>query len=133
MKKVEELEKDIQNKIIKSIYLLYGEEQYLIEQTVKKIKEIFGECIKGINYIQIDENNYTQIISDIETPSFGYPKKLIIAKNSGLLKKEGKRKSVELVTKKKELSTYLEQNIRNIRTKYSSNIYRRRCRKIRII
>lgn len=113
MKKVEDLEKELNNRIINTIYLLYGEEQYLIEQVVKKIKSVFGECIKGINYIQIDESNYMQIISDIETPSFGYEKKLIIAKNSGFFKKEGRKKSAELSQRKRELATYLERNIRN--------------------
>ena len=96
LKKLEELEKDLQANQLKSLYLLYGEELYLLEQTVRKIKSIFGECIKGINYILIDETNSTQLISDIETPSFGYEKKLIIAKNSGLFKKEGRKKSEEL-------------------------------------
>lgn len=114
MKKVEELEKDLQNNQLKSLYLLYGEEQYLLEQTVKKIKTLFGECIKGINYILIDETNSTQIISDIETPSFGYEKKLIIAKNSGLLKKEGRKKSEELSNTKKRLAKYIEENIKMI-------------------
>ena len=74
MKKIDELEKELQNKELNSLYLLYGEEQYLLEQTVKKIKALFGECINGINYIQIDESNVNQLIADIETPSFGYEK-----------------------------------------------------------
>ena len=96
LKKVEELEKDLQTNQLKSLYLLYGEEQYLLEQTVKKIKSLFGECVKGINYILIDETNSTQLISDIETPSFGYEKKLIVARNTGLFKKEGKGKNAEI-------------------------------------
>ena len=111
MKKIEELEKELKNNELKSIYLLYGEEQYLIEQTIKKIKKIFGECIKGINYIQIDEQNSKQLIQDIETPSFGYEKKLIIAKNSGLFKKEGRKKSEELNNTKKAVSKYIQENI----------------------
>ena len=74
MKKIDELEKELQNKELNSLYLLYGEEQYLLEQTVKKNKSSFGECINGINYIQIDESNVNQLIADIETPSFGYEK-----------------------------------------------------------
>lgn len=35
---------------------------------------------------------FGEIISDLETPSFGFDKKLIIAKNTGLLKKEAKKK-----------------------------------------
>ena len=73
------------------LYLLYGEEKYLLETKLKKIKKDFGECITGINYVQLDERNISNIISDIETPAFGYSNKLIIAKNTGLFKKEKKK------------------------------------------
>lgn len=43
--------------------------------------------INGINYIQIDNNNISEIIADIQTPAFGYPKKLIIAKIQDYFKK----------------------------------------------
>ena len=62
-----------------NLYLLYGEERYLLENVLKRIKKLFGEMINGINYIQIDKDNISEIISDIETPAFGYPQKLIIA------------------------------------------------------
>ena len=78
---IEALEKQLNSKQLDSIYLFYGEELYLLENNVKKIRNLFGECVKGINYILIDEQNVGEIISDIETPSFGYEKKLIIAKN----------------------------------------------------
>ena len=54
---IEELEKILRTGNLDSIYLLYGEEQYLLEQTVKKIKKNFGELVNGINYIQMDEKN----------------------------------------------------------------------------
>lgn len=75
------------------IYLFYGEERYLLENKVKKIKKDFGELVQGINYIQIDDTNVEELISDLETPAFGFPKKLIIAKNTGLFKKEKKTAS----------------------------------------
>lgn len=53
-----------------SVKLLYGEETYLKETKVKKIKKEFGSLVNGINFIQIDENNVKEIISDIETPCF---------------------------------------------------------------
>ena len=56
MVKIEELEKKIEQQEIKGIYLLYGEETFLLEQQLNKIKKKFGETIKGINYINIDEN-----------------------------------------------------------------------------
>ena len=111
MKKIEELEKDLKNGKLSSIYFLYGEELYLLETVLNKIKAVFGECIKGINYILIDDTNVSNIISDMETPAFGYEKKLIIVRNSGILKKEGKRKSAEMTKLKEKLSTYLKENI----------------------
>lgn len=70
------------------IYLLYGEDEYLRNEYLKKIKKAFGEVQLGINYVQIDENNVSNIISDIETPAFGFSSKMIIAKNTGLFKKK---------------------------------------------
>ena len=75
MIKIEELEKKLNQGKMDCIYLLYGEELFLLENSLKKIRKLFGECIKGINYIQIDDTNLTEIISDIETPAFGYEKK----------------------------------------------------------
>ena len=60
-----------------AIYLYYGEETYLIENKVKKIKKEFGELVQGINYLQIDDTNVEQLIDDLETPAFGFAKKLI--------------------------------------------------------
>ena len=73
--------KDLKQEKLHSIYLFYGEETYLLENAVKKIKKSFGKLILGINYIQINETNIENLISDIETPAFGYDKKLIIVKN----------------------------------------------------
>ena len=96
-----------------SIKLLYGEETYLLETKLKKIKKDFGEMIKGINFIQIDETNSDELISDIETPAFGFEKKLIIAKSTGLFKKEKKTaKGQELATIKlsNKIAEYIEEN-----------------------
>lgn len=91
-----ELSYDALNKNIDAglqpMYLLYGGEQYLIDTCVNKIKKKFGEKLLGINYIVLDESNVDNIISDIEMPAFGYDKKLIIVKNAGLFKKDGRKK-----------------------------------------
>lgn len=108
---IENLEKELKENRLNSLYLLYGEELFLLESNLKKIKSLFGECIKGINYILIDEQNVSNIISDIETPCFGYEKKLIIAKNTGLFKKEGKKKSSELAKLREKLKIYIDENI----------------------
>jgi len=69
------------------VYLIFGKDNYLKEQFIKKIKKDFDELQIGINYILIDASNVNNIISDIETPAFGYDKKLIIAKNTSLFSK----------------------------------------------
>ena len=70
------------------LYLLYGEDNYLKNEFVKKAKKSFGELQLGINYIQIDESNVNNVISDIETPAFGYERKMIIVKNANLMQKK---------------------------------------------
>lgn len=92
-----------------SVHLFYGEETYLLEARLKKIKKEFGEQIQGINCIQIDDTNVSDIIPDLETPAFGFDKKLIIAKNTGLFKKEkkssGKTKSSSKPAKDEDKSS----------------------------
>ena len=110
----ENLEKELKQGILHSIYLFYGEETYLLENAVKKIKKIFGNLILGINYIQINETNANGLISDIETPAFGYDKKLIIVKNSGILKKEKKAISKSSIDLQKKISEYIKENIKTI-------------------
>lgn len=102
------LDKSI-NTELKSLYLLYGEEQYLIDTCVNKIKKKFGEKVLGINYILIDETNLDNLISDIEMPAFGYDKKLIVVKNSGLFKKDGRKKSGSPMQDK--IADYIKNNM----------------------
>lgn len=115
MLSIENLEKELKNGELRNLYLLYGEELFLLESSLKRIKNLFGETVKGINYINIDETNCNELIADMETPSFGYERKLIIARNTGLLKKEGKRKNAELTKLKEKISSYLKENIAMIK------------------
>ena len=101
---ISDLDKSIQEKNLKSLYLLYGDERYLIEDYLKKIKKTFGDLSVGINYILHDESSIDSIISDIETPSFGYPKKLIIVRNSGIFKKDFNSPI------KEKLKNYIKEN-----------------------
>ena len=103
-----------------NLYLLYGEENFLLESSLKRIKKLFGEMINGINYIQIDKDNISEIISDIETPAFGSPQKLIIAKDTGLFQKAkrgNKSENIEKKDQKKDnkfeniLADYINENI----------------------
>ena len=112
---IDALEKELKQGILQGIYLFYGEELFLLENCLKKIKSNFGELISGINYINIDEQNIDNIITDMQTPAFGYEKKLIIVRNSGLLKKEGKKKNPKLDNLKKKISDYIIKNEEEIK------------------
>ena len=112
---IENLEKQLKNGKLESIYLLYGEELFLLESSLKKIKKLFGEMLKGVNFISIDETNIGELVPNIETPSFGYEKKLIIARNTGLFKKEGKRKNADIANLRQKINDYIEQNIEIIK------------------
>lgn len=112
---IEVLEKNLKNtKELDCIYLLYGEEIFLLDNVLKKIKINFGELIKGINYIQIDDTNLEQLIPDIETPAFGYEKKLIIVKNTELFKREVKKKGTKFVETRDRIADYIKNNFKNI-------------------
>ena len=112
MLKIDELEKQLSQQGPKGIYLLYGEETFLLQQQLNKIKKKFGEIIKGINYIAIDENNIQELIADIETPAFGYSTKLIIARNTGIFKREVKGRSGGASKELKDkINEYLKSNI----------------------
>ena len=97
---------------IKPLYLLYGDEQYLIDTAINRIKKKFGELVQGINYIIVDETNIENLISDIESPAFGYDKKLIIVKNSGLFKKDGRKKTGSPIQEK--IAEYIKNNMDTI-------------------
>ena len=109
------LEKELKEGKLNSLYLFYGEERFLLESNLKKIKKIFGETIPGINFVTIDETNIQNLISDLQTPPFGYNKKLVIIKNSGILKKEEKRKNVAIAELKEKITNFLKENINEIK------------------
>ncbi len=46
--KVEELEKELKQGKLDSLYLLYGDEKFLLEKVLKKIHSLFGKTINGI-------------------------------------------------------------------------------------
>lgn len=110
--KYEGLEKDLNSSDLKPLYLLYGEETYLIDLTLKKIKKKFGKLLQGINFVMIEENNCNELVSNMEVPAFGYEKKLIVVKNSGLLKKDGRKK--EPTQLQKIVSEYMIENLLSI-------------------
>lgn len=112
---IENLEKELKQGNQNNIYLLYGEETFLLESCLKKIKNNFGTLISGINYIKIDANNVNTLISEIETPAFGYETKLIIVRDTGLFKKDGRKKVQANSETVNKINIYIEENIKTIK------------------
>lgn len=114
MPTVDMLEQELRQKKLHSIYALYGEETYLLETNVNRIKKLFGEKVEGINYVVLDENTVDNLLKELQTPPFGYEKKLIIVKNTGILKKEVKKKSSNITQLQEKISDYIEKNEQEI-------------------
>ena len=112
---INQLEKELKDGNLSSIYLLYGKETYLLENTVKKIKKLFGNLVDGLNYIKIDNFNLDNLIPELQTPAFGFEKKLIIVKDTDLLKKQAKKKTKIITDKIEKVFMYFSKNIDNIK------------------
>ena len=113
---IEQLEQELKQGNLASLYLLYGKEEFLLDASVKRIKKLFGEMLLGINYIQIDNTNVDSLMKEIQTPSFGYEKKLIIVKKSNLFSKTKKTSNSKKDTNNlaDKVSSYIEENIKII-------------------
>ena len=70
----------------------------------------------GINYIELDDENViNSLMPEINTPPFGYEKKLIIVKNSELFKKETKKKIAGIKELRENLGKTLKENADEIK------------------
>ena len=78
-----QLKKDIENDLLKPVYLLYGEDNYLHEMVGELIKKYFKKNNKSINYETFyGENlNISNLISSIKTLPLGTDKQIISIKN----------------------------------------------------
>ena len=106
---IDNLERELKQDKLGSLYLLYGEETFLLDTAVKKIKKLFGEILPGINQVQIEEQSFFAVVNEIETPAFGFDRKLIILKNSGIFKKKKGQTTNNPI--QAELTDYIEKNI----------------------
>ena len=61
-----------------NIYLITGDDLFERNRKLEDIKKNFGELVKGINYIVLDKDNISTLVSEVTTYPFGFEKKLII-------------------------------------------------------
>lgn len=63
---------------MENIYLITGDDLFEREKEVNKIKEQFGDLVKGINFITLDKDAIHLLNGEVTTYPFGFDKKLII-------------------------------------------------------
>ena len=80
-----EINRDIKSGQLKNVYLLYGEEDYLKRQNLKKLTEAFGVDEKDMNFSRFegDDLNSAEIAGTISTMPFLSDKRVVVIKNSG--------------------------------------------------
>ncbi len=64
----------------KNLYLITGDDILEREESLEKIKQEFGEKVKGINYIVLDKDSIKSLENEINTYAFGFSQKLIVVK-----------------------------------------------------
>ena len=84
---------NIKAKNFEKIYLLYGREHYLIDNTIKLFRESLNESMIDFNLDIIDGKEITleQLLSSIETLPFMDERKIVIVKEFELLTKAKKK------------------------------------------
>ena len=97
-----------------NLYLITGDEVYEKNECLEKIKESFGELVKGINYIVLDKDNISSLESEINTYAFGYSKKLIVVKldkKDSKDEEEGEKKSDFLTDSIQNMLSELDESV----------------------
>ena len=97
-----------------NLYLITGEETYEKNECLEKIKNSFGELVKGINYIVLDKDSISNLESEINTYPFGYSKKLIVVKfdkKEGASEEEVDKKTDFLNDQMQELLSNLDESV----------------------
>lgn len=61
-----------------NLFLITGDDLFERENNLNKIKDGFGDLMKGINFVVIDKDNIDNLLNEVNTFPFGFSKKLII-------------------------------------------------------
>ena len=99
------------------VYFFYGDEDYLIEQELKKYRDALDKNFSAMNYNVYDSLSFPELIAVIRTQPMMFGKMMIVINTRKLLGGSGKRESLLSVTLEdeqlEELQSALEGNIEN--------------------
>lgn len=97
---------DIKNNQLKDVYLFYGDEIYLIDFCIEKIKDKYiSPSLETLNYINMDgkETMVSDIVNASETLPFMSEKKIVIVNDPPWFKASGKSEDLD------ELINYIKR------------------------
>lgn len=103
---MKQLKEAIKNNTFKSVYLFTGEEDYLIQLYVKRIREKVFEgqdAMMNLDQYTVDQKDFEPIIGSLETLPFFAEKRLVILWNMDLFNAKNKEKSNQLTEKLDQL------------------------------
>lgn len=101
------IREDLKNNTLKKIYLLYGEETYLVNLYKNKLKEaIIGDDTMNFNYAEGKKIDFNEINEAAFAMPFFADNRLVMLENTGLFKNASKDEWVGLVENLPE-TTYL--------------------------
>jgi DNA polymerase-3 subunit delta len=108
--------KEINSGEIKKLYLLYGQESYLLDKGLEEIKSRAVTGLEEINYMVFDNKNMDidELRNACETLPFGSEKKLIVVKDFSGLKTKSKKGEGDKEEKAENLGAEIIPLINNL-------------------
>ncbi len=108
--------KEVKSGDIKKLYLLYGQENYLLDKGLEEIKDRVVTGLEEINYMVFDNKNIDidELQIACETLPFGSEKKLIVVKDFSGLRTKSKKIEGEKEEKEENLGAEIISLINNL-------------------
>ncbi len=98
------INEQIRNHTFRQLYLLYGEEQYLVQQYKQKLKTaLIGDDTMNYSYFEGSRIDVKELTDTADTMPFFAERRLVVVENSGFLKNA----AAELADYLKKLPDYL--------------------------
>ncbi len=84
---IKDLDKQIKSGTVGNLYFFYGEEQFLLENKIKSIKNTLLDVdFADLNYVQLEEKklSISQLTDELMSVPVMSDKKMVVVKNSGI-------------------------------------------------
>lgn len=99
--------------MINDLYLITGNDEYLKQDALNKIKSKFNKLEKGVNYLFFDKDNLNSLGTELSTYSFFNEPKLVVVKVPKATRKTDEENEIELKPSKDWFNDDIEEKILN--------------------